>query len=428
VPSVLNSQSSLHHDSPVSLTQAIESGTALNPAGGSPSVVVVDPSCFTLPYDYSLCDALVRRGCKVVLAQSEFTYAKWELPGSFDVWEHFYPYTGRKAGGTSRRKMWKLAKGMEHAFSMRGFVREIARRKPDIVHFQWLLLPMLDQLFLSQLGHESHLVLTLHNTAAMHGGLLSRLHQKTGLARALRHFGEIIVHTDFSRRTILDRGWAAPEKVHVVSHGVLDYYKSFGTEDYSSDEKLEILFFGNIEKYKGLDVLLRAFALMSESLRSRTRLVIAGRPGGQMTEYENLCRSLGIENQIKWDLRFIPETDVADLFRSASVVALPYLKIDQSGVLMTAIGFEKPIVATRIGGIPETIQDGVHGALADPGDVKGLALALEQMLADPARRSAAKKALHALRTGPLSWDHAAAQTVRIYEQMLGRNKSADRDT
>ena len=64
-----------------------------------------------------------------------------------------------------------------------------------------------------------------------------------------------------------------------------------------------------------------------------------------MTKIENLSRSLGIADQIKWDLRFIPEAEVAELFRSASLVALPYLRIDQSGVLMTAIGFEKPIVA-----------------------------------------------------------------------------------
>ena len=50
-------------------------------------------------------------------------------------------------------------------------------------------------------------------------------------------------------------------------------------------------------------------------------------------------------------------------------------------------------MATRIGGIPETIQDGIHGALADPGDVKGLARALEQMLADPAKRQSCKEGL-----------------------------------
>jgi glycosyltransferase involved in cell wall biosynthesis len=423
VPSVLNSQPAPAREfSPGGRIDVSEKDLSLKPGHAGPSVVVVDPSCFSLPYDYSLCDALVRQGCKVTLAQSEFTYDKWELPGTFDVWKHFYRHTGRRAGGTSNKKMWKLAKGAEHAFSMRSFVAEIAQRKPDIVHFEWLLVPALDQFFLPQLSRHSRLVLTLHNTASMHGSLLSRLHQKMGLARALSCFDEIIVHTEFSRRTILDRRWAMPEKVHVVPHGVLDYYQSFGTEDSSSDQNLQILFFGNIEKYKGLDILLQAFARIPEGLRKQTRLIVAGRPGCDMSELYRLSSSLGIEDQIKWDLRFIPEADVAELFRSASLVALPYLRIDQSGVLMTAIGFEKPIVATRIGGIPETIQDGVHGALADPGDVAGLAVALETMLADPAKRHSAKNALHTLRTGPLSWDHSAAETVKIYQRLLDRNE------
>ena len=109
-----------------------------------------------------------------------------------------------------------------------------------------------------------------------------------------------------------------------------------------------------------------------------------------MTVLKQLECSLGIQNRVEWNLRFIPEREVAALFRSATVVALPYLEIDQSGVLMTAIGFERPIVATRIGGIPETIQDGVHGALVEPGDVAGLAEALGRMLGDPAARHSRK--------------------------------------
>src|SRR5882672_4121397 len=62
-----------------------------------PYVVVVDPSCFTLPYDYCLCNALVRGGCKVLLVQSEFLYANWDLRKSFNVSKHFYQYTHKWA-------------------------------------------------------------------------------------------------------------------------------------------------------------------------------------------------------------------------------------------------------------------------------------------------------------------------------------------
>ena len=232
MPLVLDSQLSSNREvSPVLRTRDLE--VAPNPADGHPSVVVVDPSCFTLPYDYCLCDALVRRGCKVVLAQSEFTYAKWDLPGSFGVWEHFYQYTGRKAGGASRRKMWKLAKGVEHAFSMRGFVAEIARRKPDIVHFQWLLVPLLDQLFLSRLGRNSQGVLTLHNTAIIPSDLLSPLRQKIGSGFEPPGTSRKSSCTPSSAGRPFSIGAGRLRKRSMFFPiGVLDYYQSFGTRDF----------------------------------------------------------------------------------------------------------------------------------------------------------------------------------------------------
>lgn len=382
------------------------------------SVVVVDASCFTLPYDYSLCNALVGGGCEVLLVQSEFLYANWDLHNSFEVSKHFYQRTYKWAAGRRQGRFWKLAKAADHLFGMRSLAAEVARSKPDIVHFQWLPAPLLDQFCLPELARHSRLVLTLHNTAAFHGSAFARFTQKLGLERALRHFSKIIVHTEFSRRTVLERGWAEPERVHVVPHGVLDYYRSMPEDPVSADQDLRVLFFGNIEVYKGLDVLLKAFARLPETVSRKARLVVAGRPGCDMSVLKQLASSLGIQDRVEWKLGFIPEQEVAGLFRSAAIVALPYLEIDQSGVLLTAIGFERPIVATRVGGIPETIQDGVHGALVEPGDVEGLAAAIGTMLGDPGARHSAEKALHALRTGPLSWDRAASETINIYNGLL----------
>ena len=206
------------------------------------SIVVVDPSCFTLPYDYCLCDALVRGGCKVLLVQSEFLYASWDLHKSFNVSKHFYHYTHQWAADHPQGRLWKLAKGAEHLLNMRGFAAQVAHSKPDIVHFQWLPAPLLDQFYLPKLARHSRLVLTLHNTAAFHGSLFARLHQKLGLERALHHFSKIIVHTEFSRRTVIDRGWAAPERVHVIPHAALDYYRTFSGDDVSAEQELQVLF------------------------------------------------------------------------------------------------------------------------------------------------------------------------------------------
>jgi len=129
-----------------------------------------------------------------------------------------------------------------------------------------------------------------------------------------------------------------------------------------------------------------------------------------------LARSLGIEERINWILRFVGEEEVPGLFASADVVALPYREIDQSGVLMTAIGFDKPIIASRVGGFAETIQDNVHGRLFPARDVPALTAALEEILGQPERRSEMEKAVRKLRES-LSWEKSAERTFEVYEQL-----------
>ena len=177
-------------------------------------------------------------------------------------------------------------------------------------------------------------------------------------------------------------------------------------------------FLERCEPYKGIDFLIRAFAQLPTALLASTRLVIAGKPGMDTSDLYRLARSLGVDHRITWHLRFIRDEEIPELFHQASPIALPYREIDQSGVLMTAIAFGKPIVASRIGGIPEVIQDGVHGRLVEVGDVNGLATAFGELLLDRDQREGMQKALELLRTGPLTWGNCANRTIGVYNQVL----------
>jgi glycosyltransferase involved in cell wall biosynthesis len=131
-----------------------------------------------------------------------------------------------------------------------------------------------------------------------------------------------------------------------------------------------------------------------------------------------LARDLEIEPQVAWRLNYIAEEEVAPLFRSAALVVLPYRNIDQSGVLMTAVAFGKAIIASRIGGIPDVIQDGVHGLLVNPGDPQDLAAALRDLLTNPARRLAMEQATNKLAKTELSWAASAQKTVEVYRKVV----------
>src|SRR5579862_2055754 len=380
--------------------------------------VVVDASCFTLPYDYSLCNALAEQGCRVFLARSEFLAGEWTRSASgFESWNHFYRLSHDKKRQRVFAATWRLIKAGEHLVDMRQFVLRMRKLRPDVIHFQWLPVPLLDGIYLSDLSKVAPLVLTIHN-ARPHGSLMQRLFQDFRRTAILRHFQAIVVHSQFTKRQIVEMKWAPADRIHVIPHGVLNYYLSFGESSPAeppSTSNQTVMFFGNIEAYKGLDVLIRAFALLPADLQARTQLLVAGSPNTDIAALKKLARDFGIETRIVWKLGYMREEEVPELFRSASIVALPYRAIDQSGVLMTAVAFGKAIVASRTGGFPEVIQDGVNGILVSPGNAQELAGALQNLLMNPTRRFAMEQATSHLARTELAWSSSAEKTVALYD-------------
>jgi glycosyltransferase involved in cell wall biosynthesis len=148
--------------------------------------------------------------------------------------------------------------------------------------------------------------------------------------------------------------------------------------------------------------------------------LVAGSPNTDIVSLKKLAHDLGIEQRMVWKLGYIREEEVPELFRSAAVVALPYRAIDQSGVLMTALAFGKAIVASRTGGFPEIIKDGVHGLLVTPGDAPELAQALQDVLANPARRQSMEQASRHLAKTELAWATSAQKTMEVYEAVAAQ--------
>jgi glycosyltransferase involved in cell wall biosynthesis len=399
------------------------------PAGPPPghiTAVVVDASCFSLPYDYSLCEALGRLQCQVVLARSEFLAGDWKRPpAEFRVLNHFYNFSNATKRPKIFRLPWKLIKAGEHLIDMRTFVRRMRDLKPDVIHFQWLPVPLLDGFYLEELSQIAPLVLTVHNSSP-HGSFLQRLHQKLRWRSMFRHISAVVAHSEFTKSQIVAQDWVPVDKVHVIHHGVLDYYSAGGgSETSDSPARREILFFGNIEQYKGLDLLIQAFAQLPEEVRASTRLLVAGAPNINVEPMQSLCRYLGIDQQIVWNLGFVAEEKVPQLFRSATVVVLPYRQIDQSGVLMTAVAFGKAIIASRVGGFPEIIRDGISGLLVEPGDIAGLAAALLDVLSHDDRRQSMERMISLSAKTDYSWAQSAEKTKALYEALIAPPRTAD---
>ena len=384
-------------------------------------VAIIDPSCFSMPYDHCLCEGLVQQGCQVLFIGSRSPYDQSDYSASYKRWDHFYRLTNRiykKPSGLGR----KYIKGVEHFLDMERLVDCLRKWSPDVIHFEWLPLPPIDRWFLPRLRRVAPLILTVHDTQPFHGSPSSKV-QLLGLYNALHKFDHYIVHTEFSRNELTKNMEIPKPKVSVIPHGVFDYYRTIRgrPQEHSTAEAVNsekrVLFFGLIQPYKGLDVLIEAFARLPDSLRERTRLVVAGYPKMPIEPLRELAVHVGIAKQVVWDLRFIPEEEVASVFERASIVALPYCRIDQSGVLMTALAFGKPIVASKIGGFAEVLKDGVHGYLVEPGDVDGLRRALQRILSQPKLAQQMGKSVEELAGGELSWDSIAKRTLQVYQSL-----------
>jgi glycosyltransferase involved in cell wall biosynthesis len=388
------------------------------------TAVMVDASCFTLPYDYSLCDALGEQGCRVILERSEFRAFQWVRPASsFQLSNQFYRFTQRVQLSGKLKASLKAVKAAEHLFNMREFVSRMRELRPDVIHFQWLPVPILDRLYLEQLSRIAPLVFTVHNTNQPRGTRIQSMYQKLGWNSLFPHIQAIVAHSAYSKRRILENKWATEDKIHVVPHGVFDYYRSLETSAAApSAHGRSVLFFGAPEPYKGLDVLLRAFALLPPEVLNDTQLVVAGRATPNTASLQALSKSLGIDHRVVWQVGSISENDVPQIFRSATLVAIPYRYIDVSGVLMTALALGKVVVANRSGGNPDIIQDGVHGRLVDPESPESMANALQELLTNPDRLRSMERAVEGLASADFSWTTSAQKTIEVYEHVVNGSR------
>jgi glycosyltransferase involved in cell wall biosynthesis len=147
---------------------------------------------------------------------------------------------------------------------------------------------------------------------------------------------------------------------------------------------LLLLMFGAIRPYKGLDVALDALTLVDRSLD--VRLVVAGR-SWEYGALEQEVRRRSLDGRVEIRDRFVPDDEAALLFATADASLLPYRSASQSGVVQLSFAYGCPVIATRVGGLPAAVDDGVNGILCAP-DAADVAGAIERMAREHASLAA----------------------------------------
>ena len=223
-------------------------------------------------------------------------------------------------------------------------------------------------------------------------GMVARIARRNGKTRVVSILDNIIPHEHRPGDRLLGRyftrsvdGFIAMSESVLEDLGQFDtvkprifcrhpLYDNFGPKT-SREESLRflgldegmryMLFFGLIRDYKGLDLLLKAYA-DSRFRDLNVRLIVAGEFYSGSEKYLELEKELGLEGLVVWKSDFVPDSEVRYCFGAADIIVQPYKSATQSGVTQIAYHFEKPMLVTDVGGLAETVPDGKVGYVVCP--------------------------------------------------------------
>lgn len=263
--------------------------------------------------------------------------------------------------------------------------KKIAAMDPDLVLIQWWH-PFFAPCYMAMIPKirrrcKAVIMFTCHNVFPHERFPFDRLLTKRTLKKGNCYIVQSGLDEDNLKTVIKDP---------VYTRAVHPTYNAFKMQDMTKEEARRILgikddervllFFGYVRKYKGLDSLLEAMPKIIENEGdARYRLMVVGDFGESLDEYMAKIDSLGIRDHLDIHDGYIPNKDIEKFFAACDVVMLPYLSATQSGIVQIAFGFEKPVIATNVGGLPDVVADNISGLLVEPNDPPALADAVDRM-------------------------------------------------
>ncbi|MEN3038279.1 MAG: glycosyltransferase [Candidatus Kryptonium sp.] len=249
---------------------------------------------------------------------------------------------------------------------------KIIKQKPDLVVFKYWL-PFLAPCYgtisaIVKFFSTSKIVFICHNITP---------HEKFPLANLLTKFAflfpdRFIVQSDAVENDLLKLKPSASYKkvfhpVYEIFGEAIDKNEARKILGIRPDEKV-LLFFGYIRPYKGLDILLKAMRYILSKFQ--VKLFVVGEFYENPERYFKIVEEEGINDFVVFRNEYIPNDEVKVYFSACDLVVLPYLSATQSGIVQIAYNFNKPVVATNVGGLPEVVQDGITGFITEPSPEK----------------------------------------------------------
>jgi glycosyltransferase involved in cell wall biosynthesis len=224
----------------------------------------------------------------------------------------------------------------------------------------------------------------------------------------------IIALTEHTRKLVTEINGYPRDRVWVMPLGVFPYVDNEVVKVAAKNQKLNLLFFGRLLPYKGLDLLLEAYRIMKCQGKD-VALKIAG--PGDIEQYRSQLTGL---QDVSIDNRWIPENEVGEIFRDIDIVVASYRGASQSGVLATSGAAGIPAVVTPVGGLAEQVLHEQTGIVAADTTPAAIAAAIGRLVDDEALRLRCGEGAKKHSAEVLAWSAIAAQFSAVLKTITPR--------
>lgn len=357
-------------------------------------------------HTYSLASALdARRPTRVILLQH--LVPRRFYPGRARVGADLSHVRLPPTVGRTRGLDWWWGPAMAEA------TWSLLRRPPAVLVVQcWTVAAWHTQLALAWVARSrgTAVVLEVHELADPGEAQHAVVRWWAGLLRRplVAQADRVIAHSRHQRREVAAAYGLRVEDVEVIVEPAFDaHHVADPAASAVHDGPVQLLFFGTIRPYKGLEDLIDAFALLDESERSWHLTVVGETWEGWEEPARRIARSPARE-RIAFVNRYVTDGEVDQWFTQADIVVLPYRRSSVSGPLMVAISYGRPVVVTDVGGLSEAVEGYSGAVLVEPGSASALAEGIAK----------AEQLVGVRHRAPRTWDDVASEHDELYRSLV----------
>ena len=283
---------------------------------------------------------------------------------------------------TDEKNVGKMKKVQNYVQSYKRVGRLLSQGKYSVLHTEWFNFSPIDYHYLKQFKDKYGIryVATVHDILPFNQKFYDMYFHK----KLYRLADSIILQAPGNVKRFTDLFPEDKEKIHMIPHGhMLDYVDAEDQNDAREHlnipkDKKVFLFFGQIKRVKGVDLLLKAFLQLLQK-RDDIYLVVAGSVWkADFSECQELIDNNDFKGSLRTDIHYIADEKVKYYYSAADICVLPYTDVYQSGVIQLAYGYKKAVVSSDLPAFTQFVHEGQTGFVAKNKDVNSLAEAMDR--------------------------------------------------